>query len=398
MRDDLTWGIDLSGSPWSSVCLHSAIDGTAQQDEPRVISGPDLLDAAEPYLLPSLEGDPAAPVLDDWSDLRDGLRQVRDAVREMLPESTPIGVAYPRSMPPILRQFLPIVLGQDPASSRGGLPGDSPLVGLDAPLALILEALAQEAIPASGDYLVAAGREWTIVAIEKAAPTNPALRGPLLWLRIGPTAATPDAIERQAGTVTLIAGDDCPAPTSSVVRLAPTAIGAGAARFARWRVLEFTRRPSSLDRRLQSAVLPGTPICVHKTIYPLGLIGDNGRGEWFWRRLFEPGTAIPTERAWLRSITRPPCYFFLAECRAPGFRHRRWLTREQWAPAQLRWHSTSFHSHKNAPAPPLLRWSLEMREFNDDRRDASTPREEVPPRWGLPHWIARAEEDIAEPL
>jgi hypothetical protein len=402
MHDDLTWGIDLSESPWRCARLLPGSGAASLGEEAREIPGRDLLRESGAFLLPAASGDPYLPVLDDWADLREWLRQERDSIRAHLPERTRVGVAYPRSMPPILRQYLPIALGCDPASNRGGLPPDSPLAGLEAPVALTLEAIAQQAIPASGRYAVGCGRgparEWTAVAIEKAQPTNPAIRGPILRLRVGRTSDSPGSIGLEAGAARLVAGTDFtgPDPSTPVVRMAPSAIAMGAARFARWLALELSRRPSALDRRLQAALLPGTPILSTETIHPLGLIGDDGRGAWFWRRLFEPGTAIPSPRASLRSVTGPPCNFYLAECLSPAYRPKRWLAREEWTLAQLRWHSTHFHADKNSPPPPL-RWSLELRDFNDTLRDASALREEVPPRWGLPTWISRLEDDADNP-
>jgi hypothetical protein len=404
MRDDLTWGIDLSGSPWPCINLITETGATGLREEPGEVPGPALLSEAGPFLLLPGSDDPSRAV-SDWADLRKALRQVHKSVSALLVERTLIGVAYPRSMPPILRRHLPIVLGCDPATDGDGLPARSPLVGLDAPAALILEAVARGAIPATGAYAVGTGRgphrEWTAVSIEKAQPSNPALRSPILRLGMGRTSGSPDSIGLDVGTTRLVAGPDRAGldRLAPVVELPSTAIASGAARFARWRSLEFAQqRPSTLDRRLQASLLPGTPIVRTETVHPLGLIGDNGRGDWFWRRLFEPGTPLPTGRSTLQSITKPPCHFYLAECLAADDRASRWLAQEEWPGAQLRWHSTYFHSDMNAPpaTSTSLLWSLELRDFKDTRRDPTTLREEPPPRWGLPTWITRVEEAVED--
>jgi hypothetical protein len=405
MNDDLTWGIDLSGSPWPCIRLQSGLNEATIRDETREIPGPDLLVETGSLLVPSAKGDPGGPVLDHWKDLCIKLNKTRESIKTPLPDRPLIGVAYPRSMPPILRQFLPIVLGCEAATSGLGLPGSSPLVGIDAPVALILEALALREISDSGVYAVASGqdpsREWTAVTIENTPPSNPMLRGPILLIKLGRTAGSAEALGLGPETIRIEAvtstGDRT--QVGPGVRLPSTAIATGAARFARWRSLEFSRNPSPYDHKLKAMLLPGTPVVQNEILHPLGLIGHNGRESWFWRRLFDAGSTIPSDRVWLRANTRPPCDFFLAECLAPDFQSHGWLDQGDWGKASLRWHSIYTHSRSDAPPPPL-RWSLELRDFNDDRRDSNTLREEVPTRWGLPKWISRIESvdnDSTEP-
>jgi hypothetical protein len=401
MQDDPIWGIDLSGSPWPSGRLLAG-PGGANVGAPAEIVGTNLREAAGPLLLVGETQDPCRPFGHDWAELQGRLRELGNPIRAQMPERSLVGVAYPRSISPILRQYLPILLGSEPARSRSGLPANSKLVGLEAPVALTLEAIARNQISVPGTYAVGCGagsaKEWTAVTVDRFPSSVPAVPRPILRIKLGQTAASPGAIGLELETTRLVAGDDPTAsdPGGAVVRLDRLAIAIGAARFARWRAIEFSN-PSSNDRRIQAALLPGMPVLSDETIHPLGLIGTNDEGAWFWRRLFEPGTPIPSGRAVLRSNTKPPYVFYLAETVSPEYGSHRWLAQPEWSRAGLRWHSTHFHSDTNAPLS-LPRWSLELRDFNDTRRDASSLREEPPPRWSLPTWITRIENDSDTPV
>ena len=131
MHDDLTWGIDLSESPWRCARLLAGSGAASLGEEAREIPGRDLLRESGAFLLPAASGDPYRPVLDDWADLRDWLRQERDSIRAHLPERhagrgrlSPVDAADPAAVLADRARVRPGVQpGRPPARQPAGGPG-----------------------------------------------------------------------------------------------------------------------------------------------------------------------------------------------------------------------------------------------------------------------------------
>jgi hypothetical protein len=72
----------------------------------------------------------------------------------------------------------------------------------------------------------------------------------------------------------------------------------------------------------------------------VGVLGTNRAGEWFWRCVLEKGAPISTTaiRAGLIAAAPTPERIALAECPRAEFAARRWLTQNDWPAAGLRWH------------------------------------------------------------
>lgn len=382
------WGLDLTGSKWP--CVRRVIERNPlnlRDEELAPIPGTDLLQGSAPILLPSADGGLDLPISAVLTSLKDWLGRWQNPLAGVPTTPTDlIGVAYPRTMPPMLRFVLPTLFGKGEIGPKGMLPTNSPLFGIDAPTALTLEALALQAVTAPAKLAVATESgstwEWTKVTIEIA---NPELRVPFWRIHLGRVADSPEALGLPPNAPRLVAGDPpLDHDAGSIVRLSSTAIAEGAARFALWRAecLEQTNKNAFLIR--------GYPVISSEIVHPLGILGHNGEGSWFWRRLFEPGTSIPLNRANL--LSKSPgkkTSLEFAECLGPADRETLWIPQNRWAEVDLRWHS--YHPHTDVLPPPPLIWSIQLRDYNDNRADAelSKPRTDPPPRWGLPTWKIR---------
>ena len=367
MRPEVACGIDLGASPAWWVRRHAAIGSDAVRDE-AVVALPidDLLAGAAPLLVPEAEGDLTFPGHNNWRALEAWARDAGRAARPRISVHDWIGVAYPRSAPPALRQVLPAVLGLDAVPPKGSPPPGSPLLGIEAPAALLLEAVARGRIVAPASLAVGTGpesaREWTAATVRHD--------GRVLRIHLGRTADDPAALG-----LPRFVGEE-----ADVAR--------GAARYALWRDRPWM--PTPPERKGNAALLPGPLAITTEVLHPLGVVARQGADRWVWRRLFAAGAAIPTGRVPLlaRSKGDESDGLDFAECLAPDLRDAQWLSRRRWAEAGLRW--WSFHAH----AWPRGRFRLEI-DLRESR--LSLGPDAPPPRWGLPVWSVDAADGAPEP-
>ena len=99
----------------------------------------------------------------------------------------------------------------------------------------------------------------------------------------------------------------------------------------------------------------------------LGVLGTNSAGAWFWRRVVEKGTTL-TDRpisAGLNLIDPTGTEkIALVECGNPEFAARRWLCREDWADAGLRWHEVIDSTEATADWDLQPRTSINRQHWN----------------------------------
>lgn len=375
-------------------------------------------------VLPVADEGPSAPPL--WEHLRQRLRlrpdpemakpedsaqgrlelvllgrgaKLREAIAEIPDPGTPVAVVYPYATPPVLRRYLPMLFlaGQKVLPDRGGHP-IRPLIGLEAPVALAIEAVARRACSVPEDLLLVTGsgptRELTAASVSALTLLD---ADPRLWVQVRasfPTetsAQVEEAAERVRALpardgwrlVAAAAADDLAAalrlpaarslPWPDPAEAAAVAPALGAIRFA------GVRRGAGLPMlgELSSPVeIEG--ICPA----PLGVVGTNGRGEWIWHRLAPAGTPLPTPETLVQTTADKPGPRYndpilLAECLHPSHHHDRWLHQDDWEAAGLSFHEHARATNLTRPWGPPLEPDHHAWIFKLKPRDDS---------WGLLSW------------
>jgi hypothetical protein len=91
---------------------------------------------------------------------------------------------------------------------------------------------------------------------------------------------------------------------------------------------------------------------------PLGVVGHNGQGQWFWRRLFQAGTRLPVQtQIAVNQVINPPV-LVLAECGDSVATSPLWLSQTDWPTHRLRVFSSAAVENLHA-APTELEIALE---------------------------------------
>ncbi|CAN5914530.1 hypothetical protein BH23PLA1_BH23PLA1_36360 [soil metagenome] len=309
------------------------------------------------------------------------------------PESQLV-LVYPYRMPPILHRYLPILFGQEPLKIRADHAPGRP-VGLEAPVALAIEATVRRACPLPADLLLLTGsgstRELTraVITIESATDSSPprlrvqvlacfALETPeqIEAARLADQIRGPDAsliadAYASSDAADLLSALDLDAQQHlSVPERAPAdqtqALTLGAVRYAGLR--------SEVGHQLLDALAESIEV-QHVSSNPLGVVGKNRQGEGIWYRLFPPLMTLPTSWAPVQSDEEGPKdrdKLLLAECLSPAHRHRQWLHQEHWEAAALSFHewrrATKTSSMNPEPRAGLHAWSFQYRGREKDAR------------------------------
>ncbi len=273
-------------------------------------------------------------------------------------------IAYPTATPPILRVCLPQILGID-----------CECFGVEAPVAVVLEAVGSDTIGRKGGALATltawddcyelacvdlkvAREEVEITVVESFAfHPNDLDRAWATFRRCQKEPQVQRPLICPAGPAELVARELTRLSTwSGPTVLRAEAVALGAVRFAGLR---------RLNPGYYLAINPRQVNCYACTAAPLGVLAAAGKPKkWCWRQLFPRATPLsPEVTSSLHSKYSGPTRtnpIVLAECHNPDYFETRWIAQDEWQTADLRWHSTVENSSRDSNPTRTCRWTVHI--------------------------------------